>query len=50
MRTYALYDRSRVVLIGLISIALAGFGTGIVSHDHWKYAYPFVEMKRPVYS
>ena len=33
MRTYALYDRSRVVLIGLISIALSGIGAGIVSHD-----------------
>lgn len=32
MRTYALHDKSRVVLFGLISIALAGFGVGIVSH------------------
>lgn len=44
MRTYALYDKSRVVLIGLISVALAGFGTGIVSLDRWNNVYPFAEM------
>lgn len=45
MRTYALYDRSRVVLVGLLFTALAGFGTGIVSHGLWKYAYPFAKIK-----
>lgn len=36
-RTYALYDRSRVVLVGLTSLALAGIAVGGVSHSRWKY-------------
>jgi hypothetical protein len=39
MRTYALYDRSRTVLVGLTSLALAGVVVGGVSRDHRKYAY-----------
>lgn len=32
-RTYALYDRSRAVLVGLVSLALAGIALGGVSRD-----------------
>ena len=37
MRTYALYDKSRVVLVGLISLVLAALVVGGVSRSTRKY-------------
>lgn len=37
-RTYALYNRSRAVLVGLTSLAFTAIAVGGVSHDRRKYA------------
>lgn len=46
-RTYALYDRSRLVLVGLTSLALAGSAVGGVGHSHLEICLALKRIDQP---